>query len=92
MSDFARNQLAQLSTRMNGGYPRWQSQNLRKLRLPVLDWLSAEIKEKLIAAFQKQDVNAINDALQQAPLPDTGSGPGSWSWGGEAAPGLGVGL
>ncbi|MCB9296941.1 MAG: hypothetical protein H6559_28050 [Lewinellaceae bacterium] len=68
MSDFARNQLAQLSTRMNGGYPRWQSQNLRKLRLPVLDWLSAEIKEKLIAAFQKQDVNAINDALQQAPL------------------------
>lgn len=68
MSDLARNQLAQLSTRMNGGYPRWQSQNLRKLRLPVLDWLAPEIKEKLIAAYKKRDVKAINDTLDQAPL------------------------
>lgn len=68
MSDFIRSQLAQLSTRMNGGYPRWQSQNLRKLRLPVLDWLAPEIKDNLISAYQKQDVDAINDALQQAPL------------------------
>lgn len=30
MSDFVRKQIQRLSNNMNGGYARWQSQNLRK--------------------------------------------------------------
>ena len=34
MSDFVRNQLASVTNKMNGGFARWQTQHLRKLRLP----------------------------------------------------------
>ena len=51
MTTPVRDQLARLSTRMNGGYVRWQSQHLRKLVLPVIDNLSPLQKEELVEVF-----------------------------------------
>lgn len=65
MSDFVRNQLLQLSNQMNGGFPRWQSQNLRKLRIPVLDGASPSLKGRFIGAYENRDIAAINCLMEE---------------------------
>lgn len=51
MTTSIRNQLAQLSTRMNGGYLRWQSQHLRKLILPSIKGFSSKEIEEYTQQF-----------------------------------------
>lgn len=58
MTSTVRNQLSQLSTRMNGGYLRWQSQHLRKLLIPTLANLSSEQVQRLIMAFDHGNIKA----------------------------------
>lgn len=60
MSDFVRNQLLELGNKMNGGYPRWQSQNLKKLQVPIIDAIPKESAVKLFEAYQLGNVNEIN--------------------------------
>ncbi len=60
ISDFIRNQLLNLGTTMNGGYPRWQSQNLKKLRIPLIDAMPKETSEALIQAYYEKDYQTIN--------------------------------
>ena len=61
MSDFVRDQLLELGNKMNGGYPRWQSQNLKKLRIPYLDALPNSLKKKIRKAYRDQDTEQINE-------------------------------
>ncbi|MEO1806746.1 MAG: Eco57I restriction-modification methylase domain-containing protein [Bacteroidota bacterium] len=63
MSDFIHEQLVVLSSNMNGGYPRWQSQNLRRLRIPVISLLKPEFYNDLLRAYDKQDLMKINQLV-----------------------------
>lgn len=60
MSDFVREQLASVTNQMNGGFPRWQSQHLRKLRLPRIADISEEDVQELLNDYEHKDIVAIN--------------------------------
>lgn len=64
MSSYVRHQLSNLSNCMNGGYPRWQSQYLRKLRLPDIRSLDSRLSDKLLTAYQKFDLISLNEAVE----------------------------
>lgn len=61
MSDAIKSQLYKMANHMNGGYPRWQSQYLRKLLIPNISEISSNDKEAIIAAYTKRDYLAINN-------------------------------
>lgn len=65
MSDFVKNQLLELGNKMNGGYPRWQSQNLKKLRVPIIDSIPKEIIDLLANSYDKHDYNTINNLITE---------------------------
>lgn len=63
MSDFVYRQMKILSSNMNGGYPRWQSQNLRRLRIPFISALKPHYYKSLLEAYDKQDLLQINSLV-----------------------------
>jgi 16S rRNA G966 N2-methylase RsmD len=63
MSDFIYEQLLHIGNKMKGGYPRWQSQNIKKLRVPILNSIPFEIKELLMQAYFNKDLNKINSIV-----------------------------
>lgn len=65
MSDFVRKQLASVSNKMNGGFVRWQSQHLRKLRLPDIMSISAEDIQLLLDCYYRKDISGINALMTQ---------------------------
>jgi adenine-specific DNA-methyltransferase len=60
MSDFVKNQLMENGNKMNGGYCRWQSQNLRKVLIPFIHSLSTIDKKKLIDSYENMEIEEIN--------------------------------
>ncbi len=60
MSDFVRHQLASLTNHMNGGYPRWQSQYLRKLKIPTINHIPSHIGNTLLKYYETHDICGIN--------------------------------
>ena len=60
MSDFVRNQLASVTNKMNGGYPRWQSQHLRKLKIPILSSIPADDVQQLLSHYEKNEISNLN--------------------------------
>lgn len=65
MSDFIRNQLASVTNAMNGGFSRWQSQHLRKLRLPDLNTIAANDVQNLLAHYERREISSINSILKK---------------------------
>lgn len=63
MSDFIKNQLLELGNKMNGGYPRWQSQNLKKLRVPIIDAIPQEIAQIITESYHSRDYVQINKLI-----------------------------
>lgn len=63
MSDFIYEQLLHIGNKMKGGYPRWQSQNIRKLRVPIINAIPKEIKDSLIEAYEQKDLDRINSIV-----------------------------
>ena len=63
MSNEVNRQLHQVSNLMNGGVARWQSQNLRKLRIPLIDSLSPEEKKSLATCFKLKNIKKINHII-----------------------------
>lgn len=63
MSDFVRKQIQRLSNNMNGGYARWQSQNLRKLRIPYIKGINQKQATILEEGYEKKDLKLINDCV-----------------------------
>lgn len=64
MSDFVRNQLNENGNKMNGGFYRWQSQNLRKVLIPYIQSVPDKYKIKLKAYYNNMDVDSINELIQ----------------------------
>lgn len=65
MSDFIREQLSQIGICMNGGLPRFQSQTLKKLRIPDLNRLEAYDKFELIEAYDNIDYPQMNKIIKK---------------------------
>ena len=65
MSDFVKEQLSQIGIRMNGGLPRFQSQTLKKLRIPEIDKLSLDVKKRLIKAYDDKDLSTISNEVNK---------------------------
>ena len=65
MSDFTRQQLASVTNKMNGGFSRWQSQHLRKLRLPSINSITPDDVQYLLHSYEKREVASINSTLQK---------------------------
>lgn len=70
MSEFVKNQLLELGNKMNGGYPRWQSQNLKKLWIPIIDAIPAETSKTLADAYHKRDYKVINGLITERKISD----------------------
>jgi adenine-specific DNA-methyltransferase len=70
MSDFVRSQLGEMGNKMNGGYPRWQSQNIRKLQVPYLDSIPLDTAASIRSAYKKQNLVAINSLVNLASFSD----------------------
>jgi len=65
LSGIARLFVATYSTRMRGGYLRFQAQYLRRIRLPRWSDVETSTSDKLIAAAAAGDVAACNKAVFQ---------------------------
>ena len=50
------------STKIRGGYLRFQAQYIRRIRLPVWDDIPKALKEELIQAGSKRNLDACNRA------------------------------
>jgi hypothetical protein len=60
MSDFVMSQLLELGNKMNGGYPRWQSQNIKKLKVPIISAIPKDSARRLADAYNHKDISEIN--------------------------------
>jgi adenine-specific DNA-methyltransferase len=63
MSDFVKDQLMEFGNKMNGGYPRWQSQNLKRLRIPILDSIPTTLSKRITDAYFRKDYDTINQLI-----------------------------
>lgn len=61
MSKQIRQQLDKIANHMNGGYARWQSQYLKRLRLPVIKYISSEYGNLLLNAYNHKDYTRIDE-------------------------------
>lgn len=64
MSSSTRKQLSEITTTMNGGFPRWQSQHLRKLLLPNILTMSKSTCDKLMQLYDKNDIIGIDETIK----------------------------
>jgi hypothetical protein len=62
-SGIARLFVATYSTRMRGGYLRFQAQYLRRIRLPHWHQVPEAVKQELIAAVERKDIASCNRAV-----------------------------
>lgn len=65
MSEFVRNQLSAVTNKMNGGFSRWQSQHLRKLRLPNLNTIPAEDVQQILSHYEERDISVLNKKINK---------------------------
>ena len=63
LSGIARLFVAVYSTKMRGGYLRFQAQYLRRIRVPAWSDVPTHLREQLIAAATHQDATACNAAV-----------------------------
>lgn len=63
MTDFAKKQLFSITNCMNGGYPRWQSQYLRKLMLPDINTLEMPLADRIIKEYCNFNLDGLNEAM-----------------------------
>jgi len=65
MSDFVKNQLAKIGIKMSGGLPRFQSQTLKKLRIPTIDDFTNSEQIALIDAYDTKDFVWIDSVVDK---------------------------
>lgn len=63
MSDFVRCQLSAVTNAMNGGFSRWQSQYLRKLRIPDIDTIPSDEVQLLLYHYENREISLINKKI-----------------------------
>lgn len=63
LSSVTRLFVASYSTKMRGGYLRFQAQYLRRIRIPYWQDVPALLRSELIAAARNRDIQACNNAV-----------------------------
>lgn len=63
MSDIIRQQIGSITNNMNGGFPRWQSQYLRKLKVPDFTAMDLASEDQLIQSYDEKDFDAVNSQV-----------------------------
>lgn len=63
LSGIARLFVAVYSTKMRGGYLRFQAQYLRRIRVPALDAVPKRLRDRLIVAAEARDAAACNQVV-----------------------------
>jgi len=63
LSGIARLFVAVYSTKMRGGYLRFQAQYLRRIRVPAWESVPQTLRERLVAAATSHDATACNQAV-----------------------------
>lgn len=63
LSGIARLFVAVYSTKMRGGYLRFQAQYLRRIRIPAWNDVPKRLRDRLIAAAEAQDATACNQVV-----------------------------
>ena len=61
LSDITRMFITTYSTKMRGGYLRFQAQYLRRIHIPHWDAVPEGLRQKLRAAAEKRDIKACNE-------------------------------
>ncbi len=62
-TDFVMSQMEHISNKMNGGYVRWQAQNLRKIKIPRLEKLSEAQRSALLKSYHERDPKLAEQAI-----------------------------
>lgn len=65
MSDAVRSQIVSITNNMNGGFPRWQSQHLKKLRLPNIKKIGTDIADLLVQNYDRRDFISMNKLVRK---------------------------
>ena len=65
MSDSIRFQISSVTNNMNGGFPRWQSQHLRKLRLPNIKKIETDVADLLVKSYDQRDFAMMNKLVRE---------------------------
>lgn len=65
MSKFVRNQIERISNRMNGGLPRWQSQSIKRIKIPEIAAIPRDLGCKLIAGYRNRNIQDINAVVEE---------------------------
>lgn len=63
LSSLTRLFISTYSTKMRGGYLRFQAQYLRRIRLPHWELVEASLRTRLIAAARRLDLDACNETV-----------------------------
>ena len=64
MSSFVRAQIKSISNKMNGGLPRWQSQSIKKIRIPIISNISTKQKDKLADDYHSRKIKYIYNIVE----------------------------
>lgn len=65
MSRFVRAQIECISNKMNGGLPRWQSQSIKRIKIPIISNIPPKFKDRLIDAYQSRNISDINKIVEE---------------------------
>ena len=63
MSENVREQIRQITNNMNGGFPRWQSQYLRKLQIPNIMEISTAMGNDIIDMYEQKNYKELNELV-----------------------------
>lgn len=65
ISNFVDKQISKIAVRMNGGLVRFQSQTLKKLKIPTINSFSNFTRKELALLFDQKDIKGIDVLIQQ---------------------------
>ena len=63
MSKFVKKQIEGISNRMNGGLPRWQSQSIKRIRIPRIAAIPNNLSSRLICAYHHRNIEDIDSIV-----------------------------
>lgn len=63
MSEFVKKQIEGISNRMNGGFPRWQSQSIKRIRIPRISTIPHNLSYQLIGAYHNRNIKDIDSIV-----------------------------
>lgn len=64
MSSFVRTQIECISNKMKGGLPRWQSQSIKRIKIPIISNIPTNFRIELAGAYHNQNITDIDNIVE----------------------------